>query len=139
MVMSLEKGLAILVAAFLLLSCGMMVRPGQEFETVSRDYVQRLRWMDFAGASRHQSGESREAFMQRFGELGDLHIVDARLESVDLREEAGRADTSIVLEYYLLPSATVKQFRLEQEWAYLGGDRYRPGVWRIVSPFSGFP
>ena len=137
--MSLGKGLAALMSAFLLLSCGMMVRPGQEFETASRDYVQRLRWMDHAGASRHHSEEHREDFRQRFGELKDLHIVDVRLESVDLREEVGRAETSIVLEYYLLPSATVRQLRLEQEWSYQGGDRYHPGVWRIISPFSGIP
>lgn len=136
---SLGKGLIVLAAVLLLSSCGMMVRPGEEFETASRDYVQRLRWMDFAGASRHHSEEYRAAFLRRFGELRDLHVVDVRLESADLREEAGRADTTILLEYYLLPSATVRQFVLQQEWAYLGGDRYHPGTWRIVSPFPEFP
>ena len=136
---TLVKGLAALMSVFLLLSCGMMARPGQEFDTASRDYVQRLRWMDFEGASRYHSDEYREVFRRRFGELKDLHVVDVRLESVDLRDESDRAETSIVLEYYLLPSATVKQYRLRQEWAYQGGDRYHQGVWRITSPFSGFP
>lgn len=134
----LWKGLA-LFSIILLLSCGMVARPGQEFETASRDYVQRLRWMDFAGASRHHAEEYREDFRKRLGELKDLHIVDVRLESLDLREETGRAETSILLEYYLLPSATVRQFRLRQEWSYQGRDSYHSGVWRIISPFSGFP
>lgn len=136
---SLGKVLAVLAATFLLSSCGMIVRPGQEFETASRDYVQRLRWMDSAGASRHHSEEYRETFRQHLMELKDLHIVDVRLESVDMQEAEGRAETAIVLEYYLLPSATVKQFRMNQEWAYLGADRYHPGVWRIISPFPVFP
>lgn len=139
MLMSLRRGFFILLAASLLLSCGVMARPAQDFESASRDYVQRLRWMDSAGASRHHSDEYRESFRKRFGELTDLHIVDVQLESVELREEAGRAETSIVLEYYLLPSATVKQFRLKQEWAYLGGDRYHPGSWLIVTPLPEFP
>ena len=139
MLMSLRRGLSVLVAASLLLSCGMIARPAHDFETASRDYVQRLRWMDPAGAARHHSDEYRESFRKRFGELKDLQIVDVHLESVDLQEEAGQAETSILLEYYLLPSTTVKQFRLRQEWAYLGGDRYHSGSWLIVTPPPAFP
>lgn len=138
MMKRMGKGLAIAAAIFLLSSCGMIVQPAQEFETASRDYLQRLRWMDIAGASRHHSKEYREPFRQQFGELEDLHVVDVRLESVDLQEKAGRAETSIILEYYLLPSATVKRTRIQQEWSCLGGDRYNPGVWLIVSPFPEF-
>lgn len=131
--------LLLVAAAVLLSSCGWAVRPAKEFAGASRDFAQRLRWKDFNGASRHLAEEHRTDFLERLGALEDLHIVDVRLESIDHHEEGKRAETRTVVEYYLLPSATVKKLRLNQEWSYEGGDRYRPGIWQITTPFPPFP
>lgn len=133
------KCLLVMLTASVLLSCGMMARPGQEFAAAGRDYALRLRWMDFSAAAAYLSEEHREDFLNRFKSLPDLHVVDARLESVDYRQEERRGETTTVLEYYLLPSATVKAFRLRQEWVYAGDDRYHAGTWRITTPFPAFP
>jgi len=47
--------------------------------------------------------------------------------------------TVSVIEYYLLPSTAVRTHRLHQEWEYVGGDRFQPGLWRIITPFTEFP
>jgi len=133
------KCLLVVATALLLFSCGMLARPGQDFPLASRDYMLRLRWMDFPAVARYLSEEHREDFLNRFKALVDLHVVDVRLESADVMEEERRAETTVVLEYYLLPSATVKEFRLRQEWVYAGGDRYHAGTWHITSPFPAFP
>lgn len=138
MVTTVARGLLILTAAVLLLSCGMVVRPAKEFSDASQDFMARLRWKDYNGAAGHLTEEHRSDFLERFSQAGDLNIVDVHLESVDFSGE-NRAETWTVLEYYLLPSAAVKTFRLRQEWSYEGGDRYRPGVWRIITPFPPFP
>lgn len=135
----LRKCLLVLLAAFLLSSCGMVVRPGQDFSVASRECMQRLRWMDFPAVAQYLSEEHREDFLNRFNSLADLHVVDVRLERVEFKEEERRAETTTVIEYYLLPSATVKKFLLRQEWAYTGGDRYHAGLWRIITPFPPFP
>jgi hypothetical protein len=47
--------------------------------------------------------------------------------------------TTSVIEYYQLPSTTVRTWRLRQEWEYAGGDRFQTGVWRIITPFPELP
>ena len=123
----------------LLLGCAPIVPPGEQFDSVTRDYLQRLRWMDWNGAARHIAEEQRDEFLERFGSLKDLHVTDARLESVEMLPEDSRALTRIALEYYMLPSATVKTLMLRQEWIYHPGDRAAPGIWRMVTPFPPLP
>ena len=135
----LRKCLVVILAAFLLSSCGMVARPGQDFSVASRECMQRLRWMDYPAVAGYLSEEHREDFLDRFYSLADLHIVDVRLERVELREDERRAETTTVIEYYLLPSTTVKEFFLHLEWAYTGGDRYHAGFWQITTPFPPFP
>ncbi|BCR03364.1 hypothetical protein DESUT3_04330 [Desulfuromonas versatilis] len=134
------KGLALLGLFFLLLGgCGVVVQPGKEFHLASRDFAQRLRWMDVSGTARHMLPEYAEDYRQRYLGREDLRIVDVRFETIELLEQGREAEARMVVEYYLLPSLNVKKFRFSQHWAYLGGDRYHPGVWTITSPFPPFP
>jgi len=127
------------LVALLLVSCSVVVRPGKKLEEVARDYAQRLRWMDFVAASRYLDESYRQDFLQQFQALKGLHMVDVRIESIDYRPEKNGAETSLVLEYYQLPSATVRSYRLHQQWSYEGGDRYHFGTWQIATPFPAFP
>jgi hypothetical protein len=56
-----------------------------------------------------------------------------------MMREGHRAHTTLALEYYLVPSITIKKVRLRQEWGYQGGDRYHPGTWMLAGPFPPFP
>ena len=133
------KVLCLVTGTLLLFACAAVYEPAQEFKGAHQDFRQRLRWADHSGAARHIAPEFREAFLQLFAGLPDLHPVDVRVESVEFQDEGRRAETWTVLEYYLLPSLTVKKFRFRQEWAYVGGDRLHPGAWVITTPFPSFP
>ncbi len=133
------KGCLILLVIGLLLSCGVVVRPASEFTLANRDYVQRLRWMDVPGAARYLAPEFQDEFIEQFTGWDDLHVVDVRVTSIEFLNDGRQALTRNVLEYYLLPSVTVKTFRFEQKWSYLGGDRYHPGNWIITTAFPPFP
>ncbi|HEY7744847.1 MAG TPA: hypothetical protein VIA07_00825, partial [Desulfuromonadales bacterium] len=129
----------VLLMGLLLVGCGLAARPQQDFLPVFKDYVERLRWRDHQEVAAYLPEADREDFLQRFTALDELHIVDVQVESVDFNEEGRRAHTTIALEYYLIPSITVKKARLRQEWQYQGGDRYHPGTWKLAGPFPPFP
>jgi hypothetical protein len=130
---------AVILTMLLLVGCGLAAQPEKEFQPVFKDYTERLRWRDYQQVAAYLPEEDRQEFMQRFSEFDTLHIVDVQLESVDFSDEGQRADTTLALEYYLIPSITVKKVRLRQEWSYEGGDRYRSGAWKLVGPFPPFP
>lgn len=129
----------VLLTGLLLAGCGLAARPQQEFQPAFKDYVERLRWRDYQDVAAYLPETDRDDFLQRFSALDDLHIVDVKLESADFSEEGRRVQTTLALEYYLIPSITVKKVRLRQEWRYQGEDRYHPGTWKLAEPFPPFP
>jgi len=139
MIRPLFRWAVLLLTGGMLAGCGMVVRPQQEFQSASKDYVQRLRWSDYQGVAAYLPDADRAEFLDRFAALEGLHFVDVQLASVNFADEGRRADTSLALEFYLLPSITVKRLRLRQEWLYQGGDRYHPGRWQLAGPFPPFP
>lgn len=136
---NVTRFLLVAVIALPLLCCGWAARPADGFDDARRDFAKRLRWKDFQGAARHLAEEHREPFLAQFSGLDDLNIVDVSYDAVEHRPEDGGAEAWLSLEYYLLPSATVKKLRLHQEWACLGGDSLYPGSWQITSVFPPFP
>jgi len=133
------RGTAVFLTCFLLLACGLAAQPRKEFQSVFRDYAERLRWRDYKGVARYLDEAERGAFLNRFGSLDDLNIIDVQLDSADFAESGHRVVTTTNVEYYLLPSLTVKKLRLRQQWVYQGADRYHPGTWRIEGAFPAFP
>lgn len=131
-------GLAAAAIVLCLLGCATAARQVQSFDAVSFDYVQRLRWEDWPGVGQYAPDEEREAFIQRMLAEKDLHITDVRQEGIETAEE-GRATVRLAVEYYRLPSPTVKTLRLRQEWALVEGSRDRPGGWRLLAPLPPLP
>lgn len=127
------------IFVLLLNGCGVVVRPTEEFIAVSDDYLQRLRWQDYNGVAKHLVASERDAFLDQWTGLDDLRMTDANLDSMEFRAEGRQAQTRVSLEYYLLPSTTVKRLRLNQSWEYQGGDRTHPGQWQITTPFPPPP
>lgn len=123
----------------LLSGCGMVARPTEEFIAVNDDYLQRLRWQDYNGVARHLAASERDSFLDQWSPLADLRMTDASLDSLEFHGEGRQAQTRVTLEYYLLPSTTVKRLRLSQSWEYQGGDRTHPGLWQITTPFPPPP
>lgn len=130
---------AALLPFLLLLTACALVAPPEPFVPAQRDFADRLRWRDFAGAARHMAPEEQDDFRRRFAELTDLNIIEVRLDSADFTADGKRVNTWNSIEYFLLPSATVKTFRFEQAWELAGGDRWHAGAWQIATPFPAFP
>lgn len=122
----------------LLTACSTVLPPGQFFEGATVDFTKRLRWMDYYGAARHLAPEHREPFLQLFTPLHDLHITDVTLQSAEPQPD-GSIVTLNVLEYYLMPSTTVRTFHFRQEWAFRSESAGGPGIWLITTPFPDFP
>jgi hypothetical protein len=135
-----RKMFRLLVPGVLLLAaCSTIEPPITRFPATADDFFQRLRWGQFQEASEHMAGDYREDFLQEFIPLKDLRITDVRLETSTFREKDQRMVTQAVLEYYLLPSITVKTFRFRQEWALQKDNPHMPGTWVVVTPFPRFP
>ncbi len=130
----------LLLTLVLLAACAPpKMAPQAQFEITRRDFAERLRWGDFAGAARHLAPPQREDFQRRFADSPDLHITDVRLESAEAGDGGRQVVTWSTIEYYLLPSTTVKTFRFRQEWEYSGDGRFnRATGWQWVL-FPTFP
>jgi hypothetical protein len=54
-------------------------------------------------------------------------------------EEGWRFETRVEMDYYLLPSVTVKTFRFDQTWLFFSGDETELQGFFITTPFPDFP
>ncbi|HKI52198.1 MAG TPA: hypothetical protein VJ995_09000 [Geothermobacteraceae bacterium] len=140
----LNRNYCWLVSLLLLLAgCGMfpskIMSPDSQFAQVQDDFMQRLRWRDFQGAAQYFSETHRESFLQHFRESDDLNITDVRLLTTEYAADDERMETEVEVEYFLLPSVTVKTFRFEQQWGFFRSGEKLPGKWRITSHFPEFP
>ena len=121
----------------LLAACSTVVNAGaaSKWPGVARDYLRDLRWREFDAAAACYAEEQRDSFLARRGRLAALQFVDGRLESAVLAEDSRHAETVIVLDYYRLPSATVRQAVVRQSWEY----RPEQGAWFVVTPLPTIP
>jgi len=121
-------------------SCAAVTRVSDDLTPAAFDFAQRLRWKDFNGASRYfDEAAKKHAFVEQFAEMEDLQITDVRVETIDLDESGQRATTRMTLEYFLLPSVSVKTFSFKLDWAYAGLKPNAAESWFIASPFPPFP
>jgi hypothetical protein len=71
--------------------------------------------------------------------LSGLNVTEVRLTRIDLKDEGRRAETRLEMDYYLLPSATLKTLRIDQTWVYFeAGDSEYSGF-LITTPFPKIP
>ncbi|MBE0574754.1 MAG: hypothetical protein IH613_02550 [Desulfuromonadales bacterium] len=124
----------------LLAACSSHVQPPAELGEMSRnDFMTAMRWKNFKAAASHLQPEHRQAFMKTFTSLKDIDITDVRLADLQIYDEGQRFETTVVMEYYLLPSVTVKTFSFDQTWLFFAGaDPAHQGFF-IATPFPDFP
>jgi hypothetical protein len=131
-------GLLLLCLAGCALS-SQVVSPESQFLKTQDDFMQRLRWRDYQGAAKHFTEPHQAGFLQQFRQADDLNVTNVRLESAKYAAEGEQMATVVAVEYFLLPSATLKTYRLEQQWSYFREHENLPGEWRITSLFPAFP
>lgn len=113
--------------------------PQGQFEKDNRDFMQRLRWTDLHGAAAHISEPNRKKFIEMYRGKTDLNITDVRMESAEFSEDGEQVDTWMIIEYYRLPSNSLKTFSFAQRWTYFGDDEVTPVGWKITSVAPPLP
>lgn len=131
--------LLLLLLPVLVCACANSIELGPDFREMSEHFVKSVRWQDFQGASKFVVEDQRDAFLGQFHRNKDLHMVDVRFERVALDEEGGEAETLLFVEYYLLPSPAVREWRWNQQWRRLDGEFPNGDLWQIQTPPPAFP
>lgn len=98
-----------------------------------------MRWKRFKVAATLMQTEHRQDFMETFTALKGIHITDIRLIDLIPAEGNRRFDTKIEMDYYLLPSVTVKTFQFDQTWKFFDEENHPLQGYFIVTPFPDFP
>ena len=83
--------------------------------------------------AKHFMPEHRTAMIKTFEAAKDLKITDLDLVTAEPDLKEGTAPARYRMEYYLLPSVTLKTFEWEQEWKLV------EGVWKVNTPFPAIP
>jgi hypothetical protein len=119
---------------------GQTQSPPEKLAEMSRDdFMSALRWKQYQVAANLMKPEFRDDFLATFNALKDIHIVDVRMVDLKSTQEDRRFETTLEMDYYLLPSVTVKTFRFKQTWIYFEGEDPALQGFLIVTPFPAFP
>ena len=126
---------------FSLLACSSHFETSvNEVAELSRnDFMNALRWKQYKVAAEFMLPENRKDFLTTFNKLKDIHITDVRLLDLQEKAEGRRFETSIEMDYYLLPSVSVKTFSFSQDWVYFAGEDSAQKGFRIITSFPDFP
>lgn len=127
-----------ILLALLLSGCATFNPPAKQHKSALDDFMYALRWQLYPEAAAYFTSEHREAFLDRMENLKDLNVTDVRLKRVELTDEGRRAETLMEMDYYILPSMTLKTLQLKQSWSYLEADAAGSGF-LITTPFPKFP
>ncbi len=137
------KFLKSLCGFFLLLTvvaCANQIQPVSEIGEMSRDdFMNAMRWKQFKVAAELMLPEYRNDFMAACAKVKGIHITDVRLMNLRNSAEGRRFETTIEMDYYLLPSVSVKTFSFDQTWVFFDGDNDERKGFLIITSFPGFP
>ncbi len=141
MILNFMKVLCSSAILFSLLACGSSFdKSVNAVGEMSRDdFMNALRWKQYKVAAEFMLPENRKDFLATFNKLKDIHITDVRLLDLQETAEGRRFETSIEMDYYLLPSVSVKTFSFDQDWVYFAGEDTQQTGFRIVTSFPDFP
>ncbi len=133
----------LLVPLFLLLllalvACAALNPPAKQQGEALDNFMYALRWRLHPEAAAYFTDEYKEAFLTQMEALADLNVTEVRLNQVNLKEEGLRADTVMEMDYFILPSTTLKTLKIKQTWRYLGPEGADRG-YLITTPFPKFP
>ena len=136
----LLTGVAIFLVTAISLSACNTVKDYEikdDYETKSEDFVLRMKWSDFIGASLHFKDDLREDFLERFEDWDELKVADivmSRTKS-ELEGDTQRKIADYKLEYYLLNKMVVHKEKIQIIWELAPEGVDTGAYWRIVEPF----
>lgn len=109
-------------------------KPSEAFGEVQKEFALRLVWKDYASAASFIDSDLRQDFLDKFPERGDIRVLEIRPAGVEFEDPDQEGAISwLDVDYYRLPSNTLKTLKVRLEWAY------QEGKWQIVSPLPDLP
>ena len=109
----------------------------ENFDKISIDYNELLRWHRFEDVSLFPADTISEKYRERLEMAKDVKVVDYRVINVTFDEKKKEAAIKVELDYYTLASPRVRTVVDNQRWAYEGEEG--KGVWRLMSLLPEFP
>ncbi|MCF6266104.1 MAG: hypothetical protein L3J57_06115 [Desulfuromusa sp.] len=129
----------LLLLCLLLNACLGTVDVGPGLAEISQGFSESMRWSDYPNAAAYVQPDARAAFLDKFQEDADLHVVDSHILSIDMYKHEGQADAVYEMEYYRLPSSRIKKWRWKQQWRLFQEKLTKPGVWLIENEPPALP
>ena len=140
MMAALGKALVGIFLLFSVTACSSTLDPDVKLAEMSRDdFMSSMRWKSYKVAASLMLPEYRQDFLETFDRLKDIHIIDVRMINFKPEDENRRFEATLEMDYYLLPSVTVKTFRFDQTWELFGDENQSQQGYFIVTPFPPFP
>ncbi len=136
---SVVRFVAVWFTTLSLLACATVMRPVEFFPASNEDFSRRLRWLDYQGAAQHMDETVRDDFLDRFAGNEDLRVINFDIDRIEFRDDGRQVIVWHMLEYYMLPSATVKKERIRIEWEFHEEHKLLPGSWLISTEFPQLP
>jgi len=139
-ILNFLKGLCCFVLILLLAACSAPMQSPAKLADKSQDiFMDAMRWKNFEAAAKLMLPEHRKDFKKAFRAVKDITIVNVTLVDVQASDEDRRFETTVEMEYYLLPSVTLKTFSFDQTWLYFDGEDPTQQGFLITTPFPEFP
>lgn len=132
------KFLVVLMVVVTLGGCGLLDSRKKDREAALDNFMKYLRYQLYPAAASHFCPDLRDPFLDQVEQIKGLNVTDVRLVRVDVSDEGARVDARLEMDYYLLPSVTVKTLRINQGWRYRDDPRHGAGFC-IDTPFPSFP
>ncbi len=136
----LSLGIVALLAMSLLVSACSVIKEYQQkddFSTKSNDFILRMQWGKFVGASLHFQEDLREPFLERFENRDDFKVTEFSLSrmTTEFDGELERKIALYELEYYLLTDMKLHKEKFKLVWELAAATKEKSAYWRIVTPF----
>jgi len=120
-------------------ACSSKPSPASNLVKMTDYFSNRMRWQDYNHAAIYVVTEEREAFEEGWKEFkDDLHVVGTKIDMIEMLDPE-TAEVTMTIDYYLLPSASVKQVVSVQQWRYREGEGFEVGSWELVSGVPVLP
>ncbi len=129
----------LLVLSLLVSGCSLLQKKHEQddFSTKTEDFMLRMQWGKFVGASLHFQEDLREPFLARFEDWDDFRVTDIELSRMTTEFVNGteRKSTYYLLEYYLMTDLKVHKEKIKIVWELAPQNENFDSYWRIVTPF----
>lgn len=132
--------LPILILLLALLGCApKSLTPEKDLLDTLGRFTQDLRWNNPSRAAHFFVEPLGRGFLESYRGREGLNITDVQVTEVLLSPDGLSAEVGLLLEYYRLPSASVRHKDISQLWQVEPGALPGPGSWRLHTPFPDLP